>query len=379
MRYSTSVAATLLAAVPLASQSLVTLTDANAVFAYTSYATTPTSVAGLVDFRTTGTGGVDHAYQNWWYYSVQGDTTGTAFNTSGGQMTVTPAADGRSAVMQWGNVDNRNFSAVLEHCVYSTGATTGVSTQAMTLTNGGPNPLNMMVYCYVDCDVSATAGLDSSVADPNGIKITDTTTLQDVYFLADSPTLSESTGFATLRGNILNSGFYQPTGNVAFGPGDWTGAHAWNITLAPNASVTMRALLSTAPVASRFAASSSSFGTAKAGTNGLSGWALGRPFSGSTYNLTLNNGFTGSAPVVFIGTPALGGLPVPPFGTLYVNLLATVNMPAFGAGPSFSSTLPLPIPALVGGSLAMQAFWLDPGASASLAHSNGLTLNFGSY
>jgi hypothetical protein len=376
MRNLLSVAAAMLAVVPLASQSLVTLTDANASFAYTSYATTPTSLAGLVNFSSAGT---DHAYQNWWYYSVQGDTTGTAFNTAGGQMTVLPSGDGRSATFQWGNVDNRGFAAVLEHCVYSTGTTTGVSTQAMTLTNGGANPVTMMVYCYLDCDVSATAGGDTSVATPGGIKVTDGTSLQDVYFLADAPTASESSTFATLRGNILNSGFYQPTGNVAFGPGDWTGAHAWNITLAPSASITLRALMSTAPTASNGAAGASTFGAAKAGTNGLSGWALNRPFSNSTYALTLNNGFTGSAPVVFLGTPVPSGLPVPPFGTLYVNVLATVNMPAFGAGPNFSSTLPLPIPGLVGGALSLQAFWLDPGASASLAHSDALTLQFGSY
>lgn len=364
---------------PVAAQALVTMTDSGTVFNYTSYAAATNSVAGLGNFRTAGAASTDQVYQNWWYYCVQGDLTGSAFNTSNTQATATPSADGRSAVLQWIDVDARGFAATLEHTVYATSATTGVSTQAMTLTNSSAGPLTMMVYCYADCDVAGTAGADVSVAVPGGIKVTDNTTMQELYFMAEGGALSESLAYVTLRNNILGQAFYQPTGTLTFGPGDWTGVHAWNVTLQPSQSITLRALISTAPVASPRVAATSTFGTAKAGTNGTSSWGTARPFSSSTLNLRLDGGFTGSAPVLFLGTPVPSGLAVPPFGTLYVNVLATVSMPPFGTGPGFSSTLPLPIPALVGGAVSAQAFWLDPAASASLAHSDGLTLQFGSF
>ncbi len=143
----------------LAAQTAATITDANTTFTYSSYPTATNSAVGYCNFAAATT---DHAYQSWWYYAVQGDATGAALNTAGGQMTASLAADNRSVLLSWPNVDARGFSAQLVNCVYSTGATSGVSAQALTITNNTANALGINLYFYTDLDVAGAAGDSAS-------------------------------------------------------------------------------------------------------------------------------------------------------------------------------------------------------------------------
>jgi hypothetical protein len=130
-------------------------------------------------------------------------------------------------------------------------------------------------------------------------------------------------------------------------------------------------------------AAAGTFGTAKAGTNGLPTWDLGTPVRtpilGRDYPLSISNGFAGSAPIVFIGGAIPSGLPFPPFGTIYVSSITTITMPAFSNLNRSVLRLAIPHGAnLCGLNLAFQGFWADPaGAGFPLAHTQGLDLTLG--
>ncbi len=116
----------------LSAQTPITLTHGATRFDHNSYANSTTDIGGYCNFTSSG---VDHAYQSSWYYALASDATGSAFNSSGGQLTANVSTDGRTGELLWLNVDQRNFSAVLTNAVYSTGANSGVSAQTMTISN----------------------------------------------------------------------------------------------------------------------------------------------------------------------------------------------------------------------------------------------------
>jgi len=134
---------------------------------------------------------------------------------------------------------------------------------------------------------------------------------------------------------------------------------------------------------SQVVASAVAYGAGKSGTNGIGAWDLGSPVRtpilGRDYPMRVINGFAGSSPIVALGTPFASGIPLPPIGTVYVTpIITTITMPAFNS--SNVSVLRLPIPHgnnLCGLTLGLQAFWGDPGASASICHSDGLQITLG--
>ncbi len=366
----------------LSAQAPITLTHGPTRFDHNSYSNSTTDIGGYCNFTSSG---VDHAYQSSWYYALASDATGSAFNSSGGQLTASVSTDGRTGELLWLNVDQRNFSAVLTNAVYSTGASSGVSAQTMTISNNTGAPLTINVYAYLDLDVNNSAGGDTATQEPSltagNHLVTDVITL---WHTANGFNNWAVGAYANLRASIL-AGFggapWVP-GNAGtpFGPGDYTSVYHWLVTIAPGARQSFETMIAdTAMPASQRIARSTTFCNAKTGTNGLPAWALNRAYIGSTANLTIENGFPGSAPIVLLGTaPAL--IQLPPFGTICTVSVTTINMPAFSAARS--STLPCPIPALssMGGQqLHFQGFFVDPGAAGSVAHTDGLTWTFGNY
>lgn len=363
----------------LVAQSAVTITDGSASFAYSSYPTGTTSPAGFANFSA---GGADQCYQSWWYYAVSGDAQGSALNNSGGQFTATLAPDNRSAELAWANVDSRSFAANLRNCVYSTSATSGVSAQTLTLTNNTGAALNITVFNYTDLDIDG-AGTDASMQEaswPTGNQVVqDATSLNRVWVLGKGTFVAEAGPFATVRGLVMGAQPYTPSGNVVFGPGDYTGVMAWSVSIAPGASQKFETMLSIGALpASQASATTTRHCAAKPGTNGVPAWALNRPFLGASVNLAITNGFNGSAPVVFLGTSAVN-VPFPPFGTVCTVPVTTISMPAFAGGVS---TLPIRVPnvrSLGGQTLHLQALFADPGAAGNIAHTDGLGWTFGSF
>ncbi|HEY8536376.1 MAG TPA: hypothetical protein VIL25_07995 [Vicinamibacterales bacterium] len=130
-------------------------------------------------------------------------------------------------------------------------------------------------------------------------------------------------------------------------------------------------------------ASATAYGAGKSGTNGIGAWDLGTPVRtpilGRDYPLRLINGFSGSAPIVALGTPFASGIPIAPVGVVYVNpILVTIPLPAFDASNASELRLPIPHGAnLCGLQLGVQGFWGDPGAAGSIGHSDGLLITVG--
>jgi hypothetical protein len=363
-------------------QTPITLRDGNVTYDYNTYPTSPTDLAGYCNF-TAGT--LDHAYQNTWYYAFAGDTRGAAFNSSGGQLTANLAADGKSSELVWLNVDGRSISAVLSNTVYSTGSNTGISTQEMTVTNNTGAPLTIHIYAYLDLDINNTSGGDSAQAEPslpNGNHFA--TDVVSLWYTALGFSNWGVNAYPSLRSSILNGSGGAPwiPGNAGtpFGPGDYTAVYHWMATIGPGASQSFQTMISDGllPPTQRIARAST-FCTAKPGTNGIPAWAVTRPFVGSTATLRVDNGLTGSAPIVFLGTsPAV--IPFPPLGTVCTLPVTTFSMPAFDG--SRTSVVNLPIPAqrsLGGAQMHFQALFADPGAVASLAHTDGLSWTLGNY
>ena len=132
--------------------------------------------------------------------------------------------------------------------------------------------------------------------------------------------------------------------------------------------------------AGQILASATLYGAGKLGTNGTPGWSANAPRIGKDVELRISNGFAGSTPVVFYGT-AQGNLPFPPLNiTILVGPAPApfLTMPAADATNVSSLRLRLPSgPNLCGTLLTLQGFILDPGASSSLSHTEGLQWIFG--
>src|SRR5690606_8659051 len=230
----------------LAAQSSVTITDGNASFSYTSYAPAPSNTGGFANFTV---GGTDHLYQSWWCYAVQGDTVGSAFNTSNGQMTVLTSADNRSVTLQWIDVDARGFSALLTNTVYSTGATSAVSAQSLTIVNNGASPLAIQIYKYIDLDVAATTANMATQAPtwPAGNHMIQDSLGTQAWAMADGFSNFEVATYPNVRSRIFSGVGGQPfvPGNIGlpFGTADYTSCFYWVATIPPNSAQTFRAMI----------------------------------------------------------------------------------------------------------------------------------------
>ncbi len=127
------------------------------------------------------------------------------------------------------------------------------------------------------------------------------------------------------------------------------------------------------------AASATTYGTGKKGTNGVPTFTnVGLPVLGGNLTVQLGNALPGALPILFLGTKKISV----PFdnGTLLVNPIITLNLPAVPANGSLKlvGALP-PDPSICGATVHHQVVFFDPGASGAFhtAQTKGLSLTFG--
>jgi hypothetical protein len=263
---------------PPASFTIASSCNPNVVMNVASIPTSSTATAeGTQNLRWNGAAGQDQLFGNWWWYRAPGDTREHAFNngpTSGYQGTVV-GSKGDQAVMRWTNVDGKGFNAELRYRAYSTGATSGVVSECMRITNLTNAPIALSLFNYADFDVCATSGTDNAVfvqAMPNPEqRITDAGCPVQIFFQGCNVTAYQTTAFSTVRGLLTNASVdnLNNTG-VPFGPGDWTSAYQWNITVPANGSVEIYEALSCGlQIPCCNVATITPFCVAKPGTNGL--------------------------------------------------------------------------------------------------------------
>lgn len=211
-----------------------TITDGNATYTQSSAATTTSSTAGLSNMSTAGT---DRLYQHWWYYRIGGDSREFAFNNAAANGFVA-SASGATATMNWANVDGRGvISATQQIQVASAGPSQGSATSTMTVTNLTASPITVDLFAYADYDVCAASGNTATIGATEHV-ITNSSCGIVCRFGAVNPTATQATAFATLRGLLLNATLENLTGvgSGTFGPGDYTGAFQWTLTVPANGS-----------------------------------------------------------------------------------------------------------------------------------------------
>lgn len=388
-----------IAAVGLTAQTAVSITSCcttNVVYTFNAghIPSSNTTSGGSANLQATGASGQDQLFANWWYYRVASDTREFSFNraaTSGLQNPSAPIvvnAKGDTAVIEWVDVDGKGFDARLTTKVYSTSATSGAATQTMEITNRTGAPLTINIFNYADFDVCQSAGTDSAVfaGPPQQLHITDASScgvtavhlacnFTNYHTAPFGSTSAQSLMTNTVVDNLSNTG-------VPFGPADFTNGYQWQDVQIPDGqTATFQVVLAIDHVVPCCdVATVESYCNGKAGTNGIPAWGDTPLFVGGETELTLQNGFAGSAPVVALGVAPGVCVPIPNIGTVAVQpILTTFFLPAFDASGVSTVCLPVPgNPALCGASLVMQAFFADPGAQGGIAHTAGAEFRLGS-
>jgi hypothetical protein len=246
---------------PLAAQSGGTLTDGAAAYIQAP-APSGESLASpaQTSFRTESTT-PNQLFQNWWYYRVDSGVApgtreypfGTYSRSAGGQISGTSNYSGNTAVYNWtdllgggGTRFQATYTSTLTH-----GAQTGTATlsQAFQITNPTPSALTMVLFNYADIDANGPNPLDDDVATGGINSITDVSGGWQVTHSAVGASAYQVTTYSGIRDFLLDSAVnnLDNTG-LPFGPGDYTGAFQWNLTIPGGSSVTVTSALAIAPV-----------------------------------------------------------------------------------------------------------------------------------
>jgi len=212
-----------------------TISDGDVFFSQPNSPTsgTVTSVSGG-NFRLNGAAGTDHLFENWWWYRVNGvDTREFAFNSASGTVVA-----GNTATTTWPALGGGLFRAALTYTAQDLGVNAGYVTETLVLTSTASTPLSLNLFNYTDYDVNATSGTDNAIGGIPVISVTDGP--WTINFEGLGATNYQVTGFSTLRSLLTNTAVndLNNTG-LPFGPGDFTGAFQWVVTLQPGDSITL--------------------------------------------------------------------------------------------------------------------------------------------
>lgn len=219
-------------------------TDGNANFFRGNAPSFETATGPTVDFRPEGGATTDHMFGGWWYYRVSGDTRERPFgiytNSAGGALAGSSTYAGNTATYNWSETDSAavvRFNAVYTS-VLTDGPTPGSATLANTfsITNPGSVPLVISLFNYADFDVNASAGGDAATGNINSMTITEGST--SIVFSASNASAFQVAAFAAIRDLLLNANVDNlDNSGLPFGPGDFTGAYQWNLTIQPGTTV----------------------------------------------------------------------------------------------------------------------------------------------
>lgn len=216
------------------------ITAGDVTFAYTSFAQGSNNTTNA-DF--TGASASDQLYESWWFFRVAGDTRETAFTAPD---TEDYATYSHFATLGWTDVSGRNlFDATLNVAVIDPGVG-GNLFQEMTIT--AISDVTITLFHYSDFDVSGSAGGDSAslVSSSPDVEIAIGDGAVSVPFIgygADAYKVTDWNGTGGPNRSILrdltdtNVDDLDDSG-LGFGPGDYTGAVSWNVTLLAGQSAT---------------------------------------------------------------------------------------------------------------------------------------------
>jgi hypothetical protein len=131
------------------------------------------------------------------------------------------------------------------------GAQAGTATlsQSFQVTNPSPSALTMVLFNYADIDANGPNPLDDDVATGGINSITDVAGGWQVTHSAVGASAYQVSVYSNIRDFLLDSAVnnLNNTG-LPFGPGDYTGAFQWNLTIPGGSSMTVTSSLAIAQV-----------------------------------------------------------------------------------------------------------------------------------
>ena len=196
-------------------------------------------------------------FQNWWYYRTAADSReypfGTYTRSAGGQISGTSSYIGNTAVYNWtdqGITGGPRFTAI-----YTTTLTHGAQpntatlSQSMQITNPGVSALTIVLFNYADIDANGSNPLDTDTATGGLAAITDADGPWQVVHSAVGASHYQVSNYSTIRDFLLDGNVNNlDDSGLPFGPGDYTGAFQWNLTIPAGQSVTVTSALAVSPV-----------------------------------------------------------------------------------------------------------------------------------
>lgn len=210
-----------------------TVTDGAVTYGYNGFG--GTDAAGT-DF--TGASGGDDLFESWWYFRAAGDAQEFPFPDPDSATYV-----GNTVTLSWADVGGRGlFSAELVDVVSDGGGPSGSMLATMTLTDLGSGTQFDMFY-FADIDLGGSFGGDNATisgtdfislfegADTGEFRAGGADAAQALAFPGLDPILSDG-----VVDNLDGSGF-------PFGPGDFTGAFQWSLSLEGEQGVTLQAAI----------------------------------------------------------------------------------------------------------------------------------------
>ena len=226
--------ATLVLLAPAPAFSIGSITSGDVTFAYTDFGQ-GTGNTTNTDFIGAATG--DQMYESWWFFRVSGDGAETAFAAPD----LEDYSLGDYASLDWTDVAGRGlFDANLNVAVFDGGAVGGNLFQEMNIT--ATVPLTLELFHYTDFDLLSSPGNDSASLDFVGadIQMTITEGVTSTSFIGYGADNYAVTSWRQLLNRLTNGNVTNLTDTgLPFGPGDFTGAYQWSLTLAAGETATV--------------------------------------------------------------------------------------------------------------------------------------------
>lgn len=220
------------------------ITDGTSSFGWTSQtalsaAANRTGTDGGNTNTFISSGSADQAFQQWWWYRVNGvNTREFALSTQANA----PVVSGNNMVLTYREPEG--FTSRLEYTINNIGGRARV-TGTNFVKNEGNTTLDFDFFNYIDYDMNGTAAGDlASLQFPNPVlrmNITDPAgTLAAEWRVLDADAFQIG-AFAGVR-NLLTNSTLDDLNNTGdpFGPGDFSAAVQWRFTLAPGEQIALQ-------------------------------------------------------------------------------------------------------------------------------------------
>lgn len=171
--------------------------------------------------------GIDHLFEHWWYFRIDGDSRETSLRSIGPVRSGT--TNGATHLdLDFDDLEQRGLlKARLDGDLYSAGPASGVVTLRLSLQNISNGPVTFDVFSYVDIDLAGTASNDYAIGDNRSQVVTDVTGVR-IEHRAVGADVGQIGVYPALRNLLTNASVTNLTGvNTPINNGDFTGAFQW--------------------------------------------------------------------------------------------------------------------------------------------------------